>query len=98
MAERSRKPDKPSETASTSRRQSRRRAPKAVILRLHADLEPNENHPLYSLTPERREESRQQLFAAILARLASGAVNNEANHSIMEEPDSADRRDNLSKE
>ena len=50
----------------------RQRAPMPVILRLRTDLEPNENHPLGVLSPEKRSEQRERLIASILARLAAG--------------------------
>ena len=58
--------------ANESSRRGRQAAPSPTIIRLHQDLEPNENHPLNGIDPARREEQRQQLFASILARLANG--------------------------
>lgn len=65
----------------------RTRSPRAVILRLHQELEPNENHPLFALGPDRRAEARQQLLATILARLASGPVKDEEEKSTMQNID-----------
>jgi hypothetical protein len=50
------------------------RAPVPVILRLRADLEANEHHPLAGLDPVVRDAERQRLMASILARLANGPI------------------------
>jgi hypothetical protein len=71
----------------------RTRAPKAVILRLHQELEPNENHPLHALGPVRRAEARQQLLATILTRLASGPVKDDDKPSTMHDVESSEGSD-----
>jgi len=70
MARKPRTP-KPSATPPPVR-ESRRRAPVPVILRLQTDLEPNVNHPLAALDSVLRTERREQLIGSILARLATG--------------------------
>ncbi len=85
MAERSQKHGKSSGMAPKNGHVRRTRAPKAVILRLHQELEPNENHPLLALGPDRRAEARQQLLATILARLASGPGKNDEKESTIQD-------------
>ena len=58
------------QNTSTTARKVRRRADKPVVLRFRSDVEPNENHPLADVDPERRSQQRQTVIAAILARLA----------------------------
>lgn len=72
-------------SAKTASRTGRRAAPVPTIIRLHLDLEPNENHPLVGLDPARREEERRQLFATILARIANGPAMSEDKQRTMEE-------------
>jgi hypothetical protein len=55
-------------------RKRKSRAPASLIIRLHSDIEANERHPLANLTPAIRDAQRQQLIASILARLASGPI------------------------
>lgn len=64
--------DSTATSAKTASRTGRRTAPVPTIIKLHQDLEPNENHPLSGIDPARREEQRLQLFGAILARIANG--------------------------
>ena len=78
-------------TSANGRSQRRcRTAPVPTIIRLHQDLEPNENHPLFGVDPVRREAERQQLFATILARLANGPAKNDAKPSTMEDEDTSE--------
>ena len=79
--------DSASTAANGSSRRGRQAAPSPTIIRLHQDLEPNENHPLNGIDPARREEQRRQLFASILARLANGPGIEASDQSIMKETD-----------
>lgn len=46
--------------------------PLPSVIRMHADLEPNQKHPLANLPEKSRNERRQHVFGMILARLAAG--------------------------
>ena len=61
------KPDKPPG-------RKRRRLPIRAFLHLDDSLAANEQHPLAASPPEMREASRLRLFASVLARLASTAM------------------------
>lgn len=75
------------DSATTASRRGRRTAPVPTIIRLHQDLEPNENHPLGNIDPAAREEQRRQLFATILARIANGPAISGGEERTMEQTD-----------
>lgn len=58
----------------SDRPKRRRRLPVCARLMLDDSLDANEQHPLAQASPEMREASRLRLIAAVLARLASVAV------------------------
>lgn len=66
--------DEHSPAADKGARKRKARAPVPVIVRLHADIAANYQHPLAKLSPATRDAQRQQLIASILARLASGPI------------------------
>jgi hypothetical protein len=96
MAPSRRDTNRDSATTSENGRSKRRcrTAPAPTIIRLHQDLEPNENHPLFGVDPVRREAERQQLFATILARLANGPAKENAKQSTMEDEDTTESNRN----
>ncbi len=65
----------------------RRRPPAPVVLRLCADLEPNNRHPLAELDPATREITRQRLLASILAKMALSPIQKRSPAvTILDEP------------
>ena len=52
--------------------------PLPSVIRMHADLQPNVNHPLVALASGPRNEQRQHVLGSILARLAVGPSTHEA--------------------
>ncbi|TWT51712.1 hypothetical protein KOR42_33990 [Thalassoglobus neptunius] len=61
-----------------SSRRRRKPAPVPVILKLHQQLDENENHPLRNMDAERRGVDRQHLIATILARIADSESRNQS--------------------
>jgi len=88
------KRDSAATTAKTDSRRGRRTAPVPTIIRLHQDLEPNENHPLGNIDPAAREEQRRQLFATILARIANGPEITSGEERTMEQTDFTSKEGN----
>lgn len=53
-------------------------APLPSVIRVRADLESNQNHPLANLPEKSRNQQRQHVFGSILARLAVGPSSAES--------------------
>jgi len=83
MSDDSQSPQYKRSTSSTVPPRRNRRGQRPVVLRFCSNIAPNDGHPLAGVDPEVRNAQRQNVIAAILARLAGSEAGNSASEDTM---------------